>query len=111
MRIPKKLNLFMAGFVYLFSVILPIIILQGCSMNSPLLSARDNKASIIIEKPPMRIIVSGEYHDIDEKAIIKIMKELKTHKYHNYNFDDSIIIDSEHATVHKDDWKSSSKRR
>ncbi len=110
MLISKKLNLVIAGFIYL-SFTAPIFFISGCSTTSPLFSTRDSKASIIVEKPPMRIILSGEYSTIDEDAIIKVMKELRHHKYHNYNFDDSIVIDSEHATIHRDDYKTNYKRR
>jgi hypothetical protein len=56
---------------------------------------------MIIEKPPTRIIVSGEYKDINVSALLKIMKELKNHPYHNYHFNDTIVIDSEHVSREK----------
>jgi len=84
---------------------------QGCSTTSPLLSTRNDKASMIIEKPPVRIILSGEFSSIDEKKLINIMKELRKSPYHNYDFDDSITIDSEHEVVHTDNYNSKHKRR
>jgi hypothetical protein len=110
MRIPKVLNLFMAGFVYL-SFTVPFLFLSGCSVTSPLLSGRANKASVIIIKPPMKIILSGEYSKIQPEDLVKLMKELRHHKYYNYNFDDSITIDSEHVTSHKDSYSSTHQRK
>ena len=110
MRIPKILNLFMVGFVYL-SFTVPFLFLSGCSVTSPLLSSRNDKASVIIEKPPIRIIITGEYSDIQTKNLITVMEELRKHKYYNYNFDDSITIDSEHITSHKDEYSSTHQRK
>ena len=110
METPKILNLIIAGFIYL-SCTLPIFFISGCSITSPLVSSRANKASVIIIKPPMKIILSGEYSKIQSDNLIDIMKELRHHKYYNYNFDDSITIDSEHVTSHKDQYISTHKRR
>jgi hypothetical protein len=85
MRIPKLLNLLMAGFVYL-SFTVPFLFLSGCSVTSPLLSTRANKASVFIIKPPMKIILSGEYSKIQPEDLVKLMKELRYHKYYKYNF-------------------------
>ena len=99
--------------VLLFTIISDIFIvflifgLQGCSTSSPFFSTRNDKASVIIEKPPTRVILSGEYNNIDVDNIIKVMEELKKHPYHNYKFNDTIIIDSKHVstTIEKHAYK------
>ena len=97
-------------FIVFSTCMLPFII-QGCSTTTPIFSSRDNLGTVVIEKPPIRIILSGEYTDIDTNNLIKVMKELRKHKYHNYNFDDTIIIDSEHATMHKDEYNTIRKNK
>ena len=79
------------------SLLTPLLI-QGCATQSPLFSTRNDKASLIVEKPPMRILISGEYTNIDAEEILSIMKELRKHKYHEYHFDESISINSEHIS-------------
>jgi hypothetical protein len=104
MKIIQKISAFLLlvfGAVLLLSF---ISLFHGCSFTSPLFSTRDNKASIVLEKPPLRILLSGEYSQIDVDNIIKIMEELRKHKYYNYKFNNTIIIDSEHATIHDDSY-------
>jgi 20S proteasome alpha/beta subunit len=108
MFISKKMNIALVSFIYL-SITVPIFFIQGCSTTSPLFSARDNKASVIIIKPPMKIIISGEYAKLNTDHLIDIMREIRKHPYHNYNFDESISIDSEHTSVHKDNYSTSYK--
>jgi hypothetical protein len=97
----KKLKpLFVASFV-IFSdifVVFLFMMLEGCSTNTPFLSYRNDKATIVIEKPPTRIILSGEYKDINVTQILMIMEELKKHPYKKYHFNDSVIIESGHLT-------------
>ena len=91
------------------SLLTPLLI-QGCATQSPLFSTRDDKASLIVEKPPMRILISGEYTNIDSEEIIAIMKELRHHKYHDYHFSDTIEIDSNHATTTTEKIETKHKR-
>jgi hypothetical protein len=58
----------------------------------------------------MKIILSGEYSKIQPEQLVVLMKELRHHKYYNYNFDDSITIDSEHVTSNNDQYISTHKR-
>ena len=91
--------------VLLFTIIADIFIvflmlgLQGCSTSSPLFSSRNDRASIVIEKPPTRIILSGEYNEVDVDNVIKVMEELRKHPYHNYHFNDTININSEQVST------------
>ena len=86
------------GIVYSGILMVPLCT-GGCATQSPLFSTRANKASVIVEKPPLRVILSGEYSAIDADSVIRVLKELRYHKYHNYRFTDSISIDSNHATT------------
>jgi len=105
MKIKKIGSIIILIIIYIGLFSFPLFF-NGCSITTPLFSSRDNKASLIVEKPPMRIIISGEYTTIKTEELIRVMKELRKHKYHNYNFDDTIIIDSEHATMHKDEYNT-----
>ncbi len=111
---PYKIKKIGAGIIlvliYIGTFSFPLFI-QGCSVTSPLLSSRNDKASIIIEKPPIRIILSGEFTEIDEQKLIRIMRELRKSKFYNYDFDDSFTIDSEHEVVHSDSYSNKHKRR
>jgi len=94
------------------SILLPLFLLSGCVITSPLLSARNDKATVVIEKPPVRIIVSGEYTDdlIDVNSTERILNVLNKMKYSNYNFDDHISIDSEHSTFTSEKYESKFKK-
>jgi len=107
--IREILNLSVFTLVVL-SISLPFIF-QGCATQSPLFSSRNDKASLIIEKPPTRIIISGEYKDIDVNEIIRIMKELRKQPFHRYRFEDSISIDSNHITTSTENINSNYKRK
>ena len=79
-----------------FGTIIPFII-SGCSVSSPLFSKRNDKASMIIEKPPVRIMISGEYSKINTDDVIKVLRELRKSEYKPYKFGDTIKIDSDHV--------------
>ncbi len=90
-------------------ITLPFI--QGCSVTSPLLSTRNDRATVVLEKPPLRIILSGEYTEIETDNLIKVLQELRKHKYHNYNFDDSIIIDTDSVWTSNESHMNSHQRK
>ena len=88
------------------SVLLPLFI-SGCVMTSPFLSARDNRGTIIIEKPPVRLIYSGEYpKKIDVNGTLKLMKELDKMEYKDHDFEDKIEIDSVHQGITSERYES-----
>ena len=86
--------------IILFSV-------QGCVMTSPLFSAREDRATVIVEKPPIRIIYSGEYRYINAENTIRVIRELDKTKFENYNFDDKISVDSEHSGITTESYSTS----
>lgn len=86
--------------IVLISTIIPLFTLSGCVMSSPLFSARDNRGTIVIEKPPVRVIYSGEYPEkIDVNGTIKLLNKLNDLKYKPYKFESSINIDSTHKGI------------
>ena len=69
--------------------------LAGCSFSSPLLSTHDQKRILLIEKPPVMIYMSGQFDNIDDKALIEVLKVLDTMIYRPYNFNKTMSINSE----------------
>ena len=110
----KRLMIIMTEVVLsltLIGALLTPLFIQGCATSSPLFNYRENKAFVIVEKPPTRIILSGEYDKIDPNSIIVILKELRHHKYYNYEFDSSIDIEAEHSTNTTDRYNSTHRRK
>jgi len=111
----KKISAFLLLVLTFFFFLGTSLILHGCSVSSPIFSARNDKTSLIIEKPPTRIIISGEYGKLDVENILKVMRELRKHAYHDYNFDNSVVIDSEHVSTtnekHQYSYHKSSKSK
>ena len=110
MNLLRKASIVVLFFMFVLFILSLASVFQGCSSTGPLMSYRENRASVIIEKPPTRIILSGEYDDIDVDNVLKIMREIKTHRFHDYNFDDSISIESESIYTTKDHYSTTNKR-
>jgi hypothetical protein len=78
-----------------------------------LLSARNNKGTVIIEKPPVRILISGEYIDrlIDINGSAKLLRVLDGMRFEDYNFDSHYSIDSEHSTITTEKYETNFNRK
>jgi len=94
------------------SILFPLL-MTGCTVTSPLLSARDNKGTVIIEKPPVRIIISGVYTGrmIDINGTDRLLRRLDRMEFENYNFDSHYSIDSEHSTITTEKYETNYNRK
>ena len=105
LKIKKTGSILIVSIIYFEILMIPFMV-QGCVMTSPLFSAREDRATVIVEKPPIRIIYSGEYRYINAKNTIKVIRELDKTEFKNYNFDDKIIVDSEHSGITTESYTS-----
>jgi len=76
-----------------------LILLQGCSLESPLFQARPAVKSIIIEKPPTRVIYSGAVTQEGQTFAIKCLKEMRSTNYRDYKFNSDTNINVKFETI------------
>jgi hypothetical protein len=88
-----------------------IFFIMGCSFSSPILSKHEEKRTVLLQKSPIRIYISGQMDDLDAKNINSIIRELDKCTYHKYNFDKGFTtgtgIDLSHS--HSSSYNSETK--
>jgi len=70
-------------------LILMIVVLQGCSIQSALLDTESDRHNIIITKPPMRVIMTGNIGWVEHKQIMQVIDRVDHVKYHSYKFNEN----------------------
>jgi hypothetical protein len=97
----------------LILIFISIGFLVGCSFSTPLFIKHSEKRTMILEKPPIRIIITGEITNIKNENIVKLIQELDKAKYKNYNFDDTYNIgtDMDFSNNHKIELNSKVQRK
>jgi hypothetical protein len=59
-----------------------VLLLQGCSLYTPLFSTKKEGHIVVIDYPPNRISYAGDVKPKDQKLILDILKELEKRRYH-----------------------------
>jgi len=70
-------------------LILMIASLQGCSIQSAFLDTKSDRHNVIITKPPMRVIMTGNIGRVEHKQILKVIDRVDKVSYHNYKFNEN----------------------
>jgi len=73
----------------------------GCSFSTPIFTKHSEKRTLILEKPPVRIIMTGEFDELNNNNIIEIINALNGVTYYNYNFDDTYNIGTDIGLKHE----------
>jgi len=76
-----------------------LILLQGCSIESPLFQAHPSIKSIVIERPPTRVIYNGAVTQEGHDFTIKCLKEMRNTSYKNYKFNSDTNINVNFETA------------
>ena len=69
-----------------------LIALSGCSMQSSLFSLNPTSSGVVITKPPMRIVYTGELNKEDKIFALALVRELKDVNYSDYNFNENVNV-------------------
>jgi hypothetical protein len=66
-----------------------VFAMQGCSEQSPFFDSEPNRHNVIITKPPMRVIMTGNIGDKEHEQIMQVIDRVDKVKYHNYKFNEN----------------------
>ena len=79
------------------------ILFQGCSFNSFMFEANENKPIVIIEHPPNRVAYGGNLNDADMKQLKEVLVAMQKMPYKDYHYDSPLGVTVQADIVRKDE--------